>query len=278
MDRSFTQSADDRKLKCEYNAIWDAFLQKVREEELDGLIRDRSYNRKVYLDLVQVCLRKQEHPRVLEVGCGSGIDLNLIARDNPQARLYGCDISSGSITVTLRINGLFRSGVLGLAADTRNLPLRDESFDVVYSQGLVEHFREPLDIVLEQTRVLKKSGFLIINVPQRYTGYARWKKKLIGKGQWTLGWETSFSYADLKRIGNTLGLREEKVCGYQYWKSWKEPAFVMRDLYGKFQRRNPFQQRGCFRFIEKMYDCLWKGLESRWGHYFLQNIVIVFSK
>jgi hypothetical protein len=101
---------------------------------------------------------------------------------------------------------------------------------------------------------------------------------LMRNGKWQLGWEREFSYADLRKLGQRLGLVEKKVFGYQYFKSWWDLAFVFRDLYNKFDRRNSFRNYAPFPLLKKLYDTLWVRLEKKWGHYFMQNIVIVFEK
>jgi hypothetical protein len=104
------------------------------------------------------------------------------------------------------------------------------------------------------------------------------KKCAMKNRKWDLGWETEFSYADLKNVGRELGLTTKEAIGYQYWKSWKEPVFVLRDLYEKFQRRNPCRAKRFFLLVKKGYDRFWDCLEKKWGHYFMQNIAIVFQK
>ncbi|MHA1989297.1 MAG: hypothetical protein ACW98D_21975 [Promethearchaeota archaeon] len=104
------------------------------------------------------------------------------------------------------------------------------------------------------------------------------KKKEMRNNNWKLGWETEFSYNDLKKLGNQLGLKEVGVSGDQYWKSWREPAFVFKDLVDKIFRRMPLSRFKMFTIIQKKYNALWQQLELKWGHYFLQNIIIVFEK
>ena len=98
------------------------------------------------------------------------------------------------------------------------------------------------------------------------------------KGKWHLGWEIEFSYQDLQEMGRCLGFSQKEVLGYQYWRSWKEPVFVLKDLYDKFHRRNPLRQNEPFNSIKQLYDAVWNKIENKWGHYFMQNIVIVYKK
>ena len=79
-------------------------------------------------------------------------------------------------------------------------------------------------------------------------------------------------------MGENLKLMEVDVAGYQYWKSWKEPVFVMKDLVDKVFRRLPLNNIRLFKKTKLKYNAIWEKLEKKWGHYFLQNIVIVFQK
>ncbi len=51
-----------------------------------------------------------------------------------------------------------------MVGDALSLPLEDESFDVVFSYGLLEHFDDILPPLKEQVRVLKHGGVLIAYV------------------------------------------------------------------------------------------------------------------
>jgi len=223
-------------------------------------------------------LAGEKGQRILELGCGTGIDINLIASEKKALQFFASDISPISTKICEHITKMFSNEVRLFVSDTQSLPLSSETFDLVFSQGLVEHFSDPIGVMAEQVRVLANGGILIVNVPQKYTGYTWMKKRAMKNGTWDLGWETEFSYVDLKSAGRKLGLVAKEVIGYQYWKSWREPVFVLRDLYEKCQRRNPWKNKRPFLLMRKGYDRLWGFLEKKWGHYFMQNIVIVFQK
>jgi ubiquinone/menaquinone biosynthesis C-methylase UbiE len=263
------------KLLKDYDAVWKDLLEL---QEYGEQVHHHELNRTRYYDVLRKNLKHLKRPISLEIGCGTGIDLNTVARENEHPICFGSDISEKSILLSLSISKAFGKKVDFFVSDTRNLPLKTNSLDLVFSQGLIEHFQDPLTIINEQVRVLKNGGTIIINVPQKYTGYTLVKKKLMKKDKWELGWETEFSYGDLKKIGRKLGLIEKQIIGYQYWKSWKEPIFVLKDLYDKLNRRNPLKNIQPFPILKRIYDSIWEELEEKWGHYFLQNIVIVFEK
>jgi ubiquinone/menaquinone biosynthesis C-methylase UbiE len=263
------------KLMQDYNLIWDSYL---KNENLTKIQNIRLINRQPYYETIQKYICHFNYPTVLELGCGTGIDINAVYNENRNIFPCASDILITSMEVGRKVGHLFKNQIKFFVSDTLDVPLKDNKVDIVFSQGLVEHFRNPLAVVKEQTRILKKGGFLIINVPQKFTGYTVIKKAEMRKGQWELGWETAFSYQDLRIIGHKLNLKQVAVLGYQYWKSWREPAFVLKDLIDKIFRRVPVSSYKLCAQIQKSYNTLWKKLERKWGHYFLQNIIIVFRK
>ena len=49
------------------------------------------------------------------------------------------------------------------------LPFKENSFDVVWNQGVLEHFTEPEKAIKEMYRVTKPNGIVAILVPYRYS-------------------------------------------------------------------------------------------------------------
>ena len=216
--------------------------------------------------------------RVLEVGCGSAIDLAILAKRVPGVQPIGLDISAQGLRVAKTFLGYF-GGPFGLCrGDTFSLPFADESFGMVFSQGLLEHFRDPSSALREQVRVLAGGGILVINVPQRLTGYTLHKRHAIRRGTWPWGWETEYTAGELVVMGRRHGLKSLEFFGGQYWIAWGEPTWILRDLYGKIHRRNPLACYSPFPQIERLYNRLWTWLEEHYGHLFLQNVVGVFQK
>ena len=199
-----------KKLKKDYDRIWLYHLEKDDHTEL---IKARGIDRKVYYDIIQKYISHFVNPKVLELGCGTGIDINFITERNKFIKAFASDISGKSIQVALKVCDDFRNDIRLFVADTLHLPLKDEMVHIVFSQGLVEHFKDPLAVIGEQMRVLKEGGILIVNVPQKYTGYTLMKKKQMRMGKWQLGWETEFSSHELMKIGEILGLTRKDVRG-----------------------------------------------------------------
>lgn len=103
--------------------------------------------------------------RVLDVGCGAGVDLVRFARGG--AFVTGVDISPSAIA-------LAREHVAqqGLEADLREangerLPFPDDTFDLVYAHGVVQYTADDRALVEECRRVLAPGGEAVFQVYNR---------------------------------------------------------------------------------------------------------------
>lgn len=97
--------------------------------------------------------------RVLEVGVGAGSDHLQWARAG--AECYGVDLTRRAIEITQARFDLYGFKTNLRQIDAEILPFPDDSFDVVYSWGVIHHAEHPEQIVQEVRRVLKPSGLFI---------------------------------------------------------------------------------------------------------------------
>ena len=94
--------------------------------------------------------------RLLEVGCGMGTDLLQFARGG--ARCTGVDLTPRSIEITRRRFKLYGADGNFMISDGERLPFRSESFDVVYSNGVLHHTPDTAGSIREVHRVLRPGG------------------------------------------------------------------------------------------------------------------------
>jgi ubiquinone/menaquinone biosynthesis C-methylase UbiE len=104
--------------------------------------------------------------RALEVGCGRGSMAGYFAHAGFETHLL--DSSPEAIACAERNFAADRMSAHFHVGDALALPFPDESFDVVVSIGLLEHFEDIRQPVTEQLRVLRPGGiFLGYVVPER---------------------------------------------------------------------------------------------------------------
>ncbi|MBI3279736.1 MAG: methyltransferase domain-containing protein [Acidobacteria bacterium] len=99
---------------------------------------------------------------VVDVGCGAGMDLLLAARRvGERGRAIGVDMTDGMIErarACARAAGLDQVEVR--RGDATALPLRDESADVIISNGVLNLVPEKERAIAELARVLRSGGRL----------------------------------------------------------------------------------------------------------------------
>ncbi len=99
--------------------------------------------------------------RVLDVACGTGIlARNALARVGPTGRVTGVDLLPGMLTVAERLT----PDVDWRQGKAEDLPLEDESQDVMVSQFGMMFFEDPDRALSEMRRVLSPGGRAVVAV------------------------------------------------------------------------------------------------------------------
>jgi SAM-dependent methyltransferase len=97
----------------------------------------------------------KESSKILEIGVGRGRMVSILRKNGTDAEFYGADITENAKL----------SGTLAVIGDARKLPFPDNTFDLVYSLGVIEHFPETSSAVNEHARVVKNGGHVLITTP-----------------------------------------------------------------------------------------------------------------
>jgi len=95
--------------------------------------------------------------KMLEVGCSNGRWVRWFCQE------YGCE----GYGIDNRAEGFKKKDVNFILGDAFKLPFADNSFDIVFSKGFIEHFKKPQDFMLlkENVRVTRNNGYVICEVP-----------------------------------------------------------------------------------------------------------------
>jgi SAM-dependent methyltransferase len=107
--------------------------------------------------------------RLLEIGCGMGTDLLQFARGG--AKVTGVDLTPRSIEISRRHFDLYAAFADFAITDCETLPFADESFDVVYSNGVLHHTPDTAGAIREVYRVLRPGGLARVMLYHRDSAY-----------------------------------------------------------------------------------------------------------
>jgi len=107
--------------------------------------------------------------KVLEIGFGMGTDLMSWAMEG--AEVYGIDLTPEHH----RLAGLnFKEHGLKAnlqIADAANIPFPNETFDIVYSNGVLHHTPDTVCCISEAFRVLRPGGQMIFSMYRTYSAF-----------------------------------------------------------------------------------------------------------
>ena len=110
------------------------------------------------LDNIDRYLTKNNQPKILDIGCGSGLMLNALGR---VGETYGMDVSDEAISFSKEIfNGRVEKGAL---PDV--LPYEENFFDMITALDVIEHIDNDIDSISAIHSLLVPGGKCIFTVP-----------------------------------------------------------------------------------------------------------------
>ena len=140
-------------------------------------------------NLTDFCISKLgdvKNKRILEIGCGNGVQSMYILRKYMPANITGVDLSSENIAIANRQKeSMGIENARFLVDDAQNLKhIDNEGFDVVLNIESAFHYPDKPSFLKELHRVLKPGGqFLIADVLTKrikaVAGKKFWKKKMV---------------------------------------------------------------------------------------------------
>jgi ubiquinone/menaquinone biosynthesis C-methylase UbiE len=140
------------------------YVKGAKPHTLEWFKEVEAYRYSTYAPWMPEVMEFDRHrgKRVLEIGAGIGTDLSQFAANG--ALVTDLDLSGGHLR--LARENFERRGLTGefVHHDAERLPFDDNTFDVVYSNGVIHHTPNTRSVVQEIFRVLKPGGKAIVMV------------------------------------------------------------------------------------------------------------------
>lgn len=111
-----------------------------------------------------------QHKRILDNGCGEGVWLEQFLTFTVPENIFGCDIDPENIELIRQrsLQAAFPIPAENLAVSPgEKLPYPAKTFDIIFSNEVIEHVQDDRKCVEEMVRVLNSGGKAIIFTPNR---------------------------------------------------------------------------------------------------------------
>jgi ubiquinone/menaquinone biosynthesis C-methylase UbiE len=201
---------------------WDDYWKTYSTSKAERwMIFERHKILTEYIDKIN-----RDRKKVIEIGCGFGSNITLLSERRNDCDCYALDYSEESVKL---VKERIPNTVL---ADCRDTGFENDFFDVVYSAGLMEHFRDEKPLLSEWKRILKPDGFLVTFIPARFSLWQLYQ--LIHLGNWQHGYEKSYTYGRLKKLMQENGFEIVDILGID---PFSLNGFIMKLLDKEFVPR-----------------------------------------
>jgi len=188
---------------------WSKHWKKYNRIDYRGWIKFvcRAYrNLSRYIDI--------KNPKIIELGAGTGLNSILLAKILNAKKVVLVDNNEEALKI---IKTNFKKEKLDniaefVKADIFKLKLK-EKFDIVHSEGLIEHFQgeERVKIFEKHVELCKKRGYIIIFVPYMSLKYRVIRSTLEFLNQWIYYDEVPYTKEELYRMLKSFNLKVVKM-------------------------------------------------------------------
>ena len=133
--------------------LWESGIM----EEKWGIHYLSNYNE----ELVRMIENEREDEiAILEIGCANGGTLMEIKNRYPNAKVYGTEINIRAAAFAAHFAEVAVNNM-----ENKNLPFRKKMFDYIIYGDVLEHLREPLEILKYCRDFLREGGCVIASIP-----------------------------------------------------------------------------------------------------------------
>jgi ubiquinone/menaquinone biosynthesis C-methylase UbiE len=122
--------------------------------------------REFHLDRYRFAANRVKGKDVLDCACGTGYGVRLLHEEGEAANVIGVDIDEKTIEYAGKKHQVGNTHFV--CAIANQLPIADDSVDVITSFETIEHVPDDAALIKEFYRVLRASGVLIISTPNQW--------------------------------------------------------------------------------------------------------------
>lgn len=168
-DYSLRSVEKDWKAKiCNSAYMWNAYganyINLGREED-ECFLKEKwgmkYFNFSHNENIISLILNgENDEINVLEVGCDCGATLLEITNRYPKSHVYGCEINVKAASIASHFASVTVSNI-----ENQDLPYTEEMFDYIIFGDVLEHLRDPLEVVKYCRCLLKKEGYILASIP-----------------------------------------------------------------------------------------------------------------
>lgn len=130
------------------------------------------------------------------------------------------NIDNVSLTVKIKLGKIKL-----LCGDIERIPVQDAAYDLVFNEGVIEHWLDVKDracIIREMLRVVRQGGYVVITVPNGgHRFHERWERSGY-PGYLKAPPMTLYDFKKLKLEMEKAGLKDVKVEGIQPFSSFNQ--------------------------------------------------------
>jgi len=140
-----------------YNKIKTFLKRRVLMTELEWT----SWNENA-LHILSKNVARHKPANILDIGCGNGKGVVLIANrfEVDFQNVYGVDIRDQCLALCQKI-----FNVIKIDLEKNRLPFRDDTFDLVICNQVLEHLISYTNVMNDAIRVAKKGGYILFGIP-----------------------------------------------------------------------------------------------------------------
>lgn len=205
----------DKVNQEEINKIWNKEWRSQKDISPNDILKH-----KVFLEgypVLKKFILGNHGQNILEIGSGSGRHGIRIAQDFSQSHVVLTDVSEESLSLIRNLTQkLDIKNIEIKKEDVLNLSFRNNMFDVVFCNAVIQYLPNYELAISEMVRVLKPGGRIILSTVNFWNLPYLFDRKVLRRTNYHYGQERPFKKNDLKKLLSEEGINLIADDGYYF--------------------------------------------------------------